>query len=354
MFQPGRLRLARDVEKISQTALANAIKVTPAAISQFESGETNPSQDKVASMADALRVPVSFFYLPMVDTHEGFFRSLRKSTVLERRWARSMAHLVHDLAAQPRAERRLEPLDLPQARVETLDPESSSVVEAARFVRQKWGVPLGPISDVVGLLEQHGLLVVRLPLESADVDAFSLPFNDRPVVVLSDNKGDRGRSRFDAAHELGHLVMHGSSVWGVREVESQAHRFAAEFLMPEADIRHELPATADWPRLFALKERWHVSLSALLMRAKTLQVMKPAAYTTAMKGLSARGWRRAEPIPLGAPEGPRVTASLLDVAKHDAIWFPPALLPALEVLTSRLHPGIDQPCGTTANPDPVP
>lgn len=334
LFQPGRLRLARDVEKISQTALADAVGVTPAAISQFESGETNPSHDKVSAIAQALGMPVSFFFRPMLETHEGFFRSLRKSTVVERRWARSMAHLVHDLAAQPAAATMLAPLDLPQVAVETLDPESESVVEAARFVRENWKVPAGPIDDVVALLEQHGVLVVRLPLASADVDAFSLPFDDRPVVVLSNNKGDRGRSRFDAAHELGHLVMHGTSVWGVKEVEDQAHRFAAEFLMPEADIRDELPATADWRRLFALKQRWHVSLAALLMRAKTLGVMTPAAYTTAMKGLSARGWRRTEPIPLGAPEGPRQTAAVLDIAKNDAAWFPPALLPALEVLTA--------------------
>ncbi|WP_134765042.1 XRE family transcriptional regulator [Nocardioides sp. 1609] len=333
LFQPERLRLARDVEKVSQTALAGAIGVTPAAISQFESGETNPSEDKVAAMADALDVPTSFLYLPMVDMHEGFFRSLRKSTVVERRWARSMAHLVHDLATQPGGASDLAPLDLPLSRVETFDPDAEQVVEAARLVRRSWNVPAGPIDDVVALLEEHGILVVRMPMGSADVDAFSLPFGERPVVVLSNNKSDRGRSRFDAAHELGHLVMHGTSVWGVKEVEAQAHRFAAEFLMPEADIRHELPSTADWARLFELKQRWHVSLAALLMRAKTLGVMSPSAYTTAMKGISARGWRRVEPIPLGAPEGPRRTTALLDVARKDADWFPRALLPALEGLT---------------------
>lgn len=335
VFQPGRLRLARDVEKMSQTALAERISVTPAAVSQFESGETSPSEDKLASMADVLGVPVAFLRLPMTDTHEGFFRSLRKSTVAERRWARSLAHLVHDLAVEPVAAASLAPLDLPHLPVDTLDPESDQVIEAARSVREAWGVPSGPIDDVVALLEQHGLLVIRLSLESADVDAFSLPFADRPVVVLSDNKSDRGRSRFDAAHELGHLVMHGTSVWGVKEVEIQAHRFAAEFLMPEADIRHELPKTADWPRLFALKQRWHVSLAALLMRAKTLDVMSPAAYTTAMKGISARGWRRTEPIPLGKPEGPRVTTALLQVASKDGTWFPTHLLPALADLTAE-------------------
>ncbi len=34
--------------------------------------------------------------------------------------------------------------------------------------------------------------------DTADVDAFSLPFHDRPVIVLGADKNDRKRSRFDA------------------------------------------------------------------------------------------------------------------------------------------------------------
>lgn len=65
------------------------------------------------------------------------------------------------------------------------------------------------------------------------------------------------------------------------------------------------------------------------MRAKGLEVMSPAAYTTAMKGMSARGWRRTEPIQLGDPEGPALTTELLKVARSEAAWFPKPLLPAL-------------------------
>ncbi len=102
----------------------------------------------------------------------------------------------------------------------------------ARQTRATFGMPRGPVRNVVETIEDHGLVVIRLPLDTADVDAFSLPFHDRPVVVLGADKNDRARSRFDAAHELGHLVAHGDQVWGVKDVEQQAHYFAAEFLMP--------------------------------------------------------------------------------------------------------------------------
>ena len=172
-------------------------------------------------------------------------------------------------------------------------------------------MPSGPVPNVAEVLEQHGILLIRLPLDTADVDAFSLPFHDRPVVVLGADKNDRARSRFDAAHELGHLVVHGDQIWGVKEVERQANEFAAAFLMPADDIRDELPERADWAVLFQLKQEWQVSLAALLMRARTLGRMSENNYLTAVKAASARGWRRVEPVPLGKPEHPTCLQRLL-------------------------------------------
>ena len=172
-------------------------------------------------------------------------------------------------------------------------------------------MPRGPIKSVVDLLEKHGVVVIRLPLGSADVDAFSLPFADHPVVVLGSDKNDRARSRFDAAHELAHLCVHNEQIWGTKEVEVQAHQFAAAFLMPADEIHDQLPTSVDWPALFELKLKWQVSLAALLMRAKTLGRMNERNYLTAVKAASARGWRRVEPVPLGRPEDPTLLLRFL-------------------------------------------
>jgi Zn-dependent peptidase ImmA (M78 family) len=179
------------------------------------------------------------------------------------------------------------------------------------------------------LLEEKGAVVIRLTLDTADVDAFSLPFHDHPVIVLGTDKKDKARSRFDAAHELGHLVMHGDQVWGVKEVEKQADGFAAAFLMPREDIFDDLPTRGDWPTLFELKRRWQVSIAALLMRARVLGKMSESNYLTAIKAVSARGWRRVEPVPLGKPEMPSRLQELLSrEAKLDAV-FPREVVDAL-------------------------
>lgn len=302
-FEPARLRLARELMSWNQSELARRVGVTPAALSQFETGAARPSPQTLESLATHLQVPKRFFELPVLDTHEGFFRSLRRTAVADRRRARAVAFVAHDVATLASDESG-PALTLPQFPTSSLEASTQEIERVAAQLRAAWKIRSGPVASVVELLESHGIVVIRLPLDSADVDAFSLPFSDRPVVVLGSDKNDRARSRFDAAHELGHLVMHGEHVWGLPEVERQGHSFAAAFLMPRDDIYNELPERADWPRLFDLKRKWQVSLAALLMRARTLGRMTENNYLTAVKGLSARGWRRVEPVPLGAPEEP--------------------------------------------------
>jgi Zn-dependent peptidase ImmA (M78 family)/transcriptional regulator with XRE-family HTH domain len=311
-FERERLRVARELAKLSQTQLADKVGISPAAISQFESGAVRPGAATIASMSTALDVPLGFFGEPITETHEGFFRSLRRTAVADRRRARAVAHVAHDLAAHAGNAGQFPASNVPHIPVSGLNAGISEIERIAGQVRTAWRIPAGPIDNVVDLLERHGVVVIRLPLGSADVDAFSLPFHDRPVVVLGTDKNDRARSRFDGAHELAHLVTHGEQIWGVKEVETQAHQFAAAFLMPADEIVNQLPSTVDWPKLFELKRHWQVSLAALLMRARTLGRMSESTYLTAIKAASARGWRRVEPLPLGQPEVPQRLLAFLD------------------------------------------
>src|SRR6266516_7133927 len=97
-FEPPRLRLARELTGVSQLDLARRLELTAAALSQFESGATRPSPITQSRLADELGVPTRFFELPLFDVHEGFFRSLRRTAVAERRRARAIAHIAHDVA----------------------------------------------------------------------------------------------------------------------------------------------------------------------------------------------------------------------------------------------------------------
>jgi Zn-dependent peptidase ImmA (M78 family) len=124
------------------------------------------------------------------------------------------------------------------------------------------------------------------------------------------------------AHELGHLIMHSDAEPGGRIVEDQAHRFAAELLMPADQIRDLLPATMGgnvWQTLGRLKEQWGVSIQALLYRARWLGRLSDVSYRNAMTTISARGWRRNEPGLITAIEQPSLLPRAVELLAQEGI-----------------------------------
>ena len=55
-----RIKQRRDKLGMTQTQLAKAAQLTPAAISQFESGARKPAFDTLSSLADALKVTTDY------------------------------------------------------------------------------------------------------------------------------------------------------------------------------------------------------------------------------------------------------------------------------------------------------
>lgn len=315
LFAPARLKLARESRALSQTDLSKVIKtVTAPAISQYENGLIKPSAQTLAEIAKALRFPIAFFTTPFEATEEeAFFRSLRGARAKHKSAARALAEIasllvlaleehvefpIHDVLKRP-----LPPLAARQ-----------TVEHAAEELRAVWGISEGPLPNVIAELERHGVVVVRLPLNVAEIDAFSVAFDSRPIVVLSSDKDAADRSRFDAAHELGHLVMHRQpNEEDHGRIERQAHWFAAAFLAPSDQLADELPDRADWQRLALLKRRWGLSMGSLLIRARDLKRISEAEYVRAVKYMSVKGWRKREPIQLGQPERPSLLAKAVEV-----------------------------------------
>lgn len=319
LFDGQRLRLAREALELTQRGLADLLegRVTAAAMSQFENGDAKPSAATLADLAETTAFPVGFFArdpaVGGVAGVDGFFRSLRSTSSRQRRRHRALAELVRLVALGLERLVRFPEHDVPRLPVSP-DATRAEVEAVAQQVRAAWGLPHGPVNDAIRTVERHGIVVVRLLLGSATVDAFSVPFPDRPVIVLGDDKGQADRSRWDCAHELGHLVIHDPDPQRSRYLEDQANWFAAEFLLPAAGITAELPSTADWNALADLKIRWGVSITALLQRAKSLGVMQDGTYVQALKTMSTRGWNRREPVRLSRGESPALLARGLDLA----------------------------------------
>lgn len=180
----------------------------------------------------------------------------------------------------------------------------------------------GPAGHLVRLLENHGVLVVFSPPQTAAVDAYSFESHLRPVVVLNPSKQDYYRQRFDVAHELGHLVMHADAEPGSRVVEEQANRFASELLMPADQVFDLLPSKMSgnvWGLLAKLKEQWGVSMQALLFRARKLGKLNDVSYRNAMTTVSVRGWRRSEPGQVRILEQPSLLPRTIELLGSEGI-----------------------------------
>ena len=118
---------------------------------------------------------------------------------------------------------------------------------------------------------------------------------DRPFIFLNTNKSAE-HSRFDAAHELGHLVLHRHGVPQGQNAEREANAFASALLMPRAsvlaNVRRSL-ITVD--HLIILKKSWTVSVAALAYRLHNLGILTEWHYRTLFIEISSRGYRKREP-----------------------------------------------------------
>lgn len=327
--------------------LAQAIGVSPAAVSQYENGTTRPSPGVVARLALALGVPAERFVAgvdlaPVVAT-TAHFRSLRATSQLQRDQAFAHAVAALDLARALERWVRLPDVRLPEHSVDAFTP-LSHIETLAERVRLECGVAAGPVPNVVRLLESRGVVCTRLPAHSRRVYAFSAPFAPRPVVVLSLDREHRAAARFDAAHELGHLVLHHDAEPGTHLSERQAHTFAAAFLAPREQIVDALPRGIDWAALLELKRIWGMSMQALLYRARTIGTISEGSYRRAMTEVAKRGWRTREPGDEGDAEQPSLFNRALGmIAEHGLTLADLADAAALSPEIARQIVGPDQP-----------
>jgi Zn-dependent peptidase ImmA (M78 family) len=323
LFDGRRLTVARHLHGLRKNALAARIGKTPTAVAGYESGAKRPSAATVAALAVALGVDPAFFLSSLsalpVDARLAHFRSLRSTTQAVRDQACAYAVAAAETAALLETYVELPALDLPAVPVFPDEPDREAPARAAREVRAAWGWPAGPAPHLIRAAENHGILVVYSPPAAASVDAYSIQGPARPIVLLNPMKDDYWRQRYDVAHEIGHLVMHADAEPGGRAVEEQANRFAAELLMPAAEIVDLLPSRADWRRLGGLKEQWGASMAALLYRARELRVMREVTYRNAMSAMSARGWRRAEPGLQRTVEQPSMLARAVELLAEAGI-----------------------------------
>ncbi|HZR32721.1 MAG TPA: XRE family transcriptional regulator [Terriglobales bacterium] len=301
-FNPRRLTLIRERKGLSKSELAEAIDVDLRTIVAYESGEFCPSPETRRRLEMVLGFPASFFQgsdLERPRPDVASFRSLSRLKPMRRDMALAQGAIALYLNDWLESKFELPTADLPDLGRER-SPET-----AAAAIRQIWGIGEMPIRNIVHLLEAQGIRVFSLAIDTREVDAFSMWRENTPFVFLNNNKSSE-RSRYDAAHELGHLLLHRHSSPQGREAEREADIFAGAFLMPKASVIARSPRFAVIDDLIRLKRIWNVSVAALNYRLHEVGMMSEWQYRTLSIQIAKRGYRTFEP-----DSAPRETSQLL-------------------------------------------
>lgn len=334
---PDCLKLGRQTRGMNQTQLADAAKLTQGAISKFENGLSEPGEDAVTKIAQALKFPVSFFYqqdriygLPV-----SVSRSYRKKASVG---VRAIEQLEAEVNVRIMHLRRLlssvdfEP-ELPFPHMD-IDEFGGNAAKVAELVRGLWQIPSGPIRNLTEVVERAGCIVFACDFQSLGVDGLTLQPHGLPPCVFLNSAMPGDRQRFTLAHELGHAIMHQVPS---ATMEAEADEFAAALLMPARDLAPQFSGGVSLQRLAALKPVWRTSMASLLMSAKRVGAISDNQSSYLWRQFSKAGYRTKEPAELAIePEQPRVLTDILRAHMSDLGYSVAELARTLNVFEDDL------------------
>lgn len=331
-FIGARLAQARKARGMTASTLSEILGVTSASISQYEHDKQAPRPELTERLASKLNMPPTFFLRELPP--EGGERATKwRSNTTATKVARERAEIRYEWLREVVAYLSGY-LNFPDVNIPFVDGLPADFKElthadidrAAEHCRVHWGLGTGPAPDLVQLLESNGVIVSRGRLNAEGLDAFSewLP-NDLPYVFLGSDVNVGVRSRFDTAHEIGHLVMHrfvSKKQFGKPEdfkiLERQAHRFAAAFLLPKEQFFKELWApTLD--AFASLKPRWKTSIKGMIVHCHRHGLLGDTQYQRAMINYNRR-WKNGESGDLEIlPEQPRFLARCVELVINEGV-----------------------------------
>jgi len=313
-FNPNRLGFGRKRRGLTIAALASALGMTSRTLSDYENGRRYPNDFTISLIARQLHFPRRFFFLDdmtTIDKTAVSFRSLARMSASVRDAAICAGQIALEFTAWVDNRLELPKADLPDLR--DYDPEV-----AAETLRNEWAMGERPISNMVHILEAKGVRVFSLTEETYDMDAYSYWMEQHPFIFLNTKKSVE-RSRFDAAHELGHILLHKHGSPLGKEAETQANRFASALLMPRSSVIAHTPSYPTLNVVIQLKSFWRVAASALVRRMRDLSLLTEWHYRTLTIELSKRGFMKNEPNAISQRETSKLLPLIFQTLRQEGI-----------------------------------
>jgi Zn-dependent peptidase ImmA (M78 family)/transcriptional regulator with XRE-family HTH domain len=306
-FYGDRLREAREIRKLSQEDVARITGITRASISAFEKELRMPNARTAAALSNALAVPLTYLQNDRPARRKSLgplsYRKKTRASVAVQNQISRYEEWLEDIAIVFSGYIEFPEVNLPL----NLDLDykvltSDDIEQAAEELRKSWGMGLGPIANLIDFVEANGIFVGNAALNT-NVDAVSKWRENQPRIVINQSIKASVRLRMNIAHELGHLVLHRLAEEDDYEqnetyqlMERQAAYFAGCFLFPRKTFCDEF-FSVNLNSLMELKKRWKISMGAIVMRGKNLNLISDDMVTSYYRALGNKGYSRTnEPL----------------------------------------------------------
>jgi len=290
------LALAREAKGFTQKNLADEIGCQQSRISKIEAGELMPQENEIQNFARVLECNRDFFFQQgtTVSASVSFYRKTQTMPLKMFRQCNAQMNICRLEIERKVGDKKLAIRELPK-----LPPEENGGAKAvAQIVRQKWGIKDGAVRNLTGVIEETGCVIVNYSFPTTKLDGLCIRASEKPPIIFLNKDLPKSRRRLSLAHELGHLVMHTDPH---EKVEDEAWDFAAEFLMPAAEIGKQLNGL-NLDKLGELKKEWGVSMQAILYRATKLKKISESHSRILWMQIGKYGYRVNEPFENFIPE----------------------------------------------------
>ena len=299
--------------QLSKKALADKIHVSSMAITNYEDGSRKPNMEILSALAEVLGVRVSDFLAVRNENLVFQHAEFRKNSSLSQMQQDYVRESVEEYFG--RFMTVVEMLGgevLPDAPACHMLPLSDDNEKNAAALRIHLGfAPDGPIDDLVGKLENKGILVFECPIENSKFSGMNGCVNGRPYVVLNPSMSAE-RNRSTSVHELAHLMFNWPEDMSDKDIEGQATAIGGAFLFPKKDAIRELGVkrTSVTRDMVLVAKEYGISMMLLVTRARLCGILSESVAKHFYMLASQAGWRTMEPSRI-EPEHPALFEQLV-------------------------------------------
>ncbi len=276
-----RLKLARQKEKLSMEELSNKTggAVSKQTISKYESGKAMAGSDILEKLANALKVPMDYFFRPFYFDISKINISFRKKSSIKAKDESSLVSKIQDKVEHFLEIEKILSIDNTYNKTDIFPVISSpaQMKELAKTIRTQWGLDKAPIENAKELLIQHGIKVFEVD-GTEGFDGVSGAANEAIwVIVLNKNITHVERKRLTAFHEYAHLLANQAfdASLSQNEKEKLCNVFASEMLLPSQVLVDIFGSKSkiSFQELTSVQCSYGISIDAIMYSLKSLSII---------------------------------------------------------------------------------